>query len=722
MRIKRVRQTCWLAMGTAAYAFLGTSFVACAQTILCSEQPQIQTRCEGVTVKRFGYCWVLDESPTFFDDATLQEGNAAPRVKVHPKTSGEIGRNYLGVTASRMPRSSANDYLPAESAHLIDGDVQTCWLSRGQTRPDAQPIWIRLDFPVEQKINRIMLRKRPLSATPRSRLGWAPTKDAVEVGRGLPKALTIKGSRDGATWGTLFSGETGDAPEKGEWECRFAAQPVKQLWIIADRLQMVENILYAFSLAEVEVYGESGQNVALLSRGTGVTVNSTHHSPGQELAAHRWYWPLHYYSGMKWARVGYHDDPINWHWVEKEKGVLEIDPVTDAAVTELATNGVQVIMALNFGNRLYSGPETRTVPQLWAWNYDMPKPPTTPEALEAWGRYVAFMARHFRGRVHTFEIWNEWNISCYWGDVPNLEHFLAVSRMAIPIVRENAPEAKIMMGSIAGFPHGISRWDGPTFAQQEKRTPYLQAMRMLAGEVDEIGWHPFYNRDPEQLFSYTQDVRAFQTWLRDVGFNGHCMATEWNYGALYPFVATQDVANVWCGPFNCSEMEKAKTVAQAFVRHAGLDVESFFCELYFSHFGTVDLSLMRATFQADPISPLQPQAAFYVARNLATMMDGMEPRAFTCSVTPPPEHLELFTFATPEGRAVALWRGGRAADRCAAERLDLQLPFAARRAYADDPVNGVRQELVTSARNGKTEIKGLRLTDAPLIVRLSGVE
>jgi hypothetical protein len=57
--------------------------------------------------------------------------------------------------------------------------------------------------------------------------------------------------------------------------------------------------------------------VALATCGTGVTVNSTHHSPGQELATHRWYWPLHYDAGFKWARVGYHDDPINWHWVEK---------------------------------------------------------------------------------------------------------------------------------------------------------------------------------------------------------------------------------------------------------------------------------------------------------------------------------------------------------------------------------------------------------------------
>jgi len=690
---------------------------AFCQTVLVSEEPQVQTHCGGVPVKRFGFCWVLDEGPTLLDDVTLQAGNSAPRVKVHPKASSEIGNNYIGVTTTRMPRSTANDDLPEEAVHLIDGDVQTCWLSRGQAQPDAQPIWIRLDLAVEQKINRVVLRKRPLSSQPRSRLGWMPTKDAVEVGRGMPKTLTIKGSCDGANWVTLFDGATGDTPEKSDCEFRFPAQPLKQIWITAGTLQMVENILYACSLAEVEVYNERSQNVALISRGTGVTVNSTHHSPGQELAAHRWYWPLHYCSGMKWARVGYHDDPINWHWVEKKKGVLEIDPVTDAAVTELATNGVQIVMALNFGNRLYSGPDSRSIPQLWEWNYDMPKPPTTPEALAAWGRYVEFMVKHFRGRVQHFEVWNEWNISCYWGDTPNLEHFLAVSRVAIPIIRKYAPEAKVMMGSIAGFPYGIGTWSSDALAQKEKSTMYLQAMRALAGEIDEVGWHPFYNRDPNQLLGYTQDVRAFQAWLRGVGFKGHCMATEWNFGALYPFVDAQDVRDVWCGPFNCSEMQKAKYVAQAFTRHAGLGMESFFCELYFSHFGTVDLSLMRSTFHADPISPLQPQAAYYVTRNLATMMDGMEPEDFACTVSPLPEHVEVFTFSAPGGHAVALWQGGLANDACRQTPVALNLPFATPSAEAFDPVNGVKQTLVVTKTGAGASIEGLLIGDAPLIVR-----
>jgi hypothetical protein len=223
---------------------------------------------------------VLSEAPDLIDDAALQEGNAAPRIKVHPKPSSQIQRNYLGVTTTRMPRSTESDYLPLEAIHLIDGDLQTCWMSRGQTRPETQPLWIRLDLPVERTVERVVLRKRPPSPQVRSPLGWVPISGAAEVGRGVPATLTIRLSRDGSTWETVFDGPSGDAADKLDLEFRFPARPAKQIWITAGALPLVENILYAFSLA--------GRNVALATRGTGVTVNSTYHGPGQELAAHRW--------------------------------------------------------------------------------------------------------------------------------------------------------------------------------------------------------------------------------------------------------------------------------------------------------------------------------------------------------------------------------------------------------------------------------------------------
>jgi hypothetical protein len=692
-----------------------TSAKACA---LASERPQVQAACQGVPIKRFGFCWVLGEAPNLLDDVSLQAGNTAPRVKVHPKPSGQIKRNYLGVTTTRMPRSTENDYLPVEAIHLIDGNRQTCWMSRAQTRPDVQPVWVRLDLPLERTIDRVVLCKRPPNERPRSTLGWVPMSGAAEVGQGMPETITIKLSRDGRVWETVYDGPSGDRPDKLDFEFRFAARAAKQIWITAGKLPLVENILYAFSIAEVEVYDTAGKNVALATFGTGITVNSTHHGPGQELAVHRWYWPLHYDAGFKWARMGYHDDPINWHWVEKEKGVLRIDPETDAAVSELAAHGVNIVMALDFGNRLYCGPASRDLPQLWEWNYDMPAPPATPEAIAAWTRYVEFMVKHFRDRVSHFEIWNEWNISCYWGAVPNLDNYLAVAKAAIPVIRKHAPQAKIMMGSWAGFPHGISTWDAATLAAREKQTLYMAATRKLAGQVDEIGWHPFYQTDPEQLKGYTADVRSTQDWLRACGFRGHCMATEWNYSALYPPLSNREARIAWCGGFRATEIEKAKYVAQVFARHTGLGTESFFCEMYFPSFGCLDLSLLRRSFDADPIPPLQPQAAYYVTRNLATMLDELEPGKLEYAIDRAPRNLESFPLESPDGHALVLWLGGHAKDHCPGVPVDLRVKAVCRKATAYDPMNGVCQELRTAIDGDQVLLQGVLVRDWPLIIRL----
>ncbi len=684
-----------------------------------SEEPQVQAHCGEVPIKRFGYCWVLGAPPDLLDDVSLQIGNAAPRVKMPLKNSRQIARNYLGVTTSRMPRSTATDYLPLESIHLIDGDVQTCWMSRGQTQADVQPVWIRLDLPIERTVDRVVLRKRPPSSQQRSTLGWVPIAGAVEVGRGVPETVSVKLSCDGRDWETVYDGPTGDSPEKLDLEFRFAPRAAKQIWITAGRLPLVENILYAFSLAEVEVRDAAGKNVALATRGTGVTVNSTHHTPGQELAAHRWYWPLHGDAGFKWARVGYHDDPINWHWVEREKGVLRIDPETDAAISEMADQGIEIVMSLNFGNRLYSGPAARAIPQLWEWNYDMPAPPTTAEALAAWTRYVEFMVRHFRDRVRHFEIWNEWNISCYWGGIPSADDYLALARATIPVIRKHAPAAKIMLGSWAGFPHGIAAWTPEELAANEKGTLYLHVTRELAAEVDEIGWHPFYQTDPERLKNYTADVRALQKWLESIGFRGHSMVTEWNYSALYPPLAEADTGRAWCGGFRATEIEKAKYVSQVFTRHTALGLESFFCEMYFPQFGVLDLSLLRRSFDADPISPLQPQAAYYVTRNLATMLDGVEPGDAEYRIDRAPPNLESFALKTPDGDALAVWLGGRAHDHCEGVPVDVHLPASCRKAVACDPMNGTTQELVVAQSDGKALIRDVLVRDWPLLIRWS---
>ena len=69
--------------------------------------------------------------------------------------------------------------------------------------------------------------------------------------------------------------------------------------------------------------------------------------------------------------------------------------------------------------------------------------------------------------------------------------------------------------------------------------------------------------------------------------------------------------------------------------------------MYFPQFGVLDLSLLRRSLDADPISPLQPQAAYYVTRNLATMLDELEPGEPEYSIDRDTPRLEVFALKGP---------------------------------------------------------------------------
>ena len=134
----------------------------------------------------------------------------------------------------------------------------------------------------------------------------------------------------------------------------------------------------------------------------------------------------------------------------------------------------------------------------------------------------------------------------------------------------------------------------------------------------------------------------------------------------------------------------------------------------------LDLSLLRRTFDADPIAPLQPQAAYYVTRNLATMLDGLEPGELRYTVDSAPPNLESFALRSPDGPALAFWLGGHAKDHCAGVAVDVRLAMSCRRAIAYDPINGVSQELNLAPTPGGALLKGLLVRDWPLVIRLTG--
>src|ERR1051325_1143295 len=117
----------------------------------------IESYCDGLPVYAFGFTYIYSVSPDILPGLKLQVGNNRPLTKITPKKSWEIKHNLCGSTPAREPKTMWNDDQPLLPIHLIDGDPETAWSSRGMTDADVQPEWIRIDLPVESTVSAVVL-------------------------------------------------------------------------------------------------------------------------------------------------------------------------------------------------------------------------------------------------------------------------------------------------------------------------------------------------------------------------------------------------------------------------------------------------------------------------------------------------------------------------------------------------------------------------------------
>ncbi|MBR4673450.1 MAG: hypothetical protein IKP00_03215 [Victivallales bacterium] len=159
-------------------------------------------------------------------------------------------------------------------------------------------------------------------------------------------------------------------------------------------------------------------------------------------------------SGVKWARC-----QTGWNRCENQKEIYDFAWL-DAIVDELLQRGVQPWFNVGYGNKLYmtglySDAAVGFVPLYFG-----------EETLQAWKNYVRALAKHFKGRVTDFEIWNESNIGGFWqprGADPL--DYAKLIKLSADEIRKEIPDAKI--GACVS---GGTRWWNNGFAQRLLRS------------------------------------------------------------------------------------------------------------------------------------------------------------------------------------------------------------------------------------------------------------
>src|SRR5450631_1588961 len=221
----------------------------------------------------------------------------------------------------------------------------------------------------------------------------------------------------------------------------------------------------------------------------------------------RWWWTRMFDAGFKWIRIGQYEnssDYTSWDWVEQKRGVYASSPLLEDAVDSLVENGMDVQVQLLYGNQMYTAHSGKlpdvSVPEPGSFHnddrsmYSVFWPPTTPEQIAAFSKYVAWTVNHFKDRIHYWALWNEQDIG-YWNPWGNPEQFGKLLGPFIETVHRADPKAKVIYGGQAD--------PGRDFTQRAFDTC------QCASGVDVYAYHTYpgygQNMNPE-----TMDYGAYQ--------------------------------------------------------------------------------------------------------------------------------------------------------------------------------------------------------------------
>jgi hypothetical protein len=360
--------------------------------------------------------------------------------------------------------------------------------------------------------------------------------------------------------------------------------------------------------------------------------------------------------------------------VDWSKPELEIEPSHDDTITDIAARGIRITYRLQFWDKAFheSGGE-------------VPSPRfKTEDQILRYLDFVRFIIRHFKDRVQYYEIWNE--PSHLPADIMTIEvdDYLNLVRRTIPVIREEYPEAKIVVGSISGMNDPAIREYLFTILKSD-----------IMPSVDVITWHPMFSTSPEYESQYYYEYPSIVQQIMEIasshGFMGEYMAEEFAY---------RSPDCTWCNPsdYLYSNIVAGKYYARDIMLHLGMDVSA----------GVAGNSSTR-------------QESFTAIQNLCNIMAGATLESLSIEIQSQATNIKSYSFTLPNGeRLIALWTDGIAVDQDPGVNATLIIRgVSAQKVIGLDILNDFEQQILTSVEDGNLVIPDLFVKDYPIILRIT---
>jgi aryl-phospho-beta-D-glucosidase BglC (GH1 family) len=214
-------------------------------------------------------------------------------------------------------------------------------------------------------------------------------------------------------------------------------------------------------------------------------------------------------AGFKFVRIDF-----QWQGIEHTKGVYDWSAF-DGLMANLKKRNMRAICILDYSNRLYEA-DSVSINPLDHKEQRATNSPQHPESIEAFARWAAAAAVHFKASNIVWELWNEPNIS-FWKPKPNVNQYTALALATAKAIKAAQPDALII---------------GPCTSQVP--LPYIETF-MASGilqYLDAVSVHPYrnYSKSPETaIVDYNNLHTLIEKYAPDGKKQMPVISSEWGY-------------------------------------------------------------------------------------------------------------------------------------------------------------------------------------------------
>ena len=225
-----------------------------------------------------------------------------------------------------------------------------------------------------------------------------------------------------------------------------------------------------------------------ISDSVGVNIHFTDAQPGEMdmLAA----------TGFRWVRMDF-----VWAATERERGRYDF-AAYDRLMQSLDSQRLRALFILDYGNALYE-PENAVA---------------TDAGRQAFARWAAAAAAHFKGRGILWEIWNEPNIDVFWKPTADVRQYTALALAAARAIRAAAPGEAIIGPAASGMDF--------RFLEECFKAGLLEWW-------DAVSVHPCRRSDPESVATDYAKLQRLIARYAPKDRTIPILSSEWGYSSTW---------------------------------------------------------------------------------------------------------------------------------------------------------------------------------------------